>query len=78
MLDKLPTKSSLKRLLQDLTKKLFIAGKRDGMLPEEILKEDADRGGFEFKSVNNASHFVTFDQAEIVAGLVESFCDIRI
>lgn len=70
--------SILPLLKQDTTKKLFIAGESDGMLPEEILREDADRGGFEFKSVSNASHFVTFDQAEIVAGQIENFCDIRI
>lgn len=70
--------SILPLLKQDTTKKLFIAGKRDGMLPEAILREDADRGGFDFNSVNNASHFVTFDQAKIVAGLIENFCDIRI
>lgn len=75
--DALQKEALLPLLKLDKTKKLFIAGKRDGMLPEEVLKEDADRGGFIFKSVNNASHFVTFDQAEIVAGLIEFFCDIR-
>ena len=75
--DALQKEALLPLLKLDKTKKLFIAGKLDGMLPEEILKEDADRGGFDFKSVNNASHFVTFDQAQIVAGLIEFFCDIR-
>lgn len=65
--------SMLPLLKQDVTKKLFIAGKRDVMLPEEILKEDAASGGFNFISVNNASHFVTFDQPESVAGLIEDF-----
>lgn len=60
-------------LKENTTKKLFIAGKQDGMLPEAVLKKDADLGGFHFVSVNNASHFVTFDQPESVAGLIEDF-----
>lgn len=70
--------SMLSLLKENNMKKLFIAGGKDIMLPIEILREDASRGGFDFKSVNNASHFVTFDQAEIVAGQIEFFCDIRI
>lgn len=69
--------SMLSLLKENKTKKLFIAGKKDIMLPIENLREDASRGGFDFKSVNKASHFVTFDQAEIVAGLIEFFCDKR-
>lgn len=65
--------SILPLLKQNGTKKLFVAGKRDGLLPEAILKEDAISGGFSFISVNNASHFVTFDQPESVAGLIEDF-----
>lgn len=55
------------------TKKLFIAGQQDKMLPEHFLKEDAVNGGFNFISVKNASHFVTFDQPEFVASLIEDF-----
>lgn len=65
--------SMLPLLKQDLTKKLFIAGKQDVMLPETVLSEDAASGGFNFISINNASHFVTFDQPESVAGLIEDF-----
>ncbi len=65
----------LSLLKENKPKKLFIAGEKDIMRPIEILREDESRGGFDFKSVNNASHFVTFDQAEIVAGLIEFFCD---
>ncbi|MFA6236252.1 MAG: alpha/beta hydrolase [Bacteriovorax sp.] len=71
--DAIQKESMLPLLKQNGTKKLFVAGKRDGMLPEAILKEDASRGGFSFISVNNASHFVTFDQPESVAGLIEDF-----
>ena len=63
----------LSLLRQDKTKKIFIAGKQDEMLPETILKNDAYLGGFDFVSVNDASHFVTFDQPESVAGLIEDF-----
>jgi len=68
----------LSTLKQDATKKLFIAGKQDKMLPESVLKKDADLGGFNFVSVNNASHFVTFDQPESVAGLIEDLCDKKL
>lgn len=63
----------LSLLKKDSTNKLFIAGKQDVMLPEAILKMDADLGGFDFISINNASHFVTFDQPESVASLIEGF-----
>jgi pimeloyl-ACP methyl ester carboxylesterase len=71
--DALQKEAMLSLLKQNETTKLFIAGKKDQMLPEAILKEDAQNGGFEFISVNNASHFVTFDQPESVAGLIEDF-----
>ena len=54
-------------------KKLFIAGQCDKMLPEEFLKRDAVNGGFNFISIKNASHFVTFDQPELVARSIEDF-----
>jgi pimeloyl-ACP methyl ester carboxylesterase len=54
-------------------KKLFIAGAQDKLLPPLLLNEDAVNGGFKFLSVNNASHFVSFDQPEIVSGLIEDF-----
>lgn len=76
--DVLQMESMIPLLKQNKTRKLFIAGKQDKMLPELVLREDAERSGFDiFESVNNASHFVTFDQAEVVARLVEKFCSIR-
>lgn len=51
--------------------KLFIAGKEDKLLPSEVLKNDALAGGFDFFEVEDASHFVTVDQPEKVAGLIE-------
>ena len=65
--------SMLKLLKENEVSKLFIEGKQDKMLTETILREDASKGGFNFISVNNASHFVTFDQAESVACLIEDF-----
>ena len=56
-------------------KKLMIAGKDDGLLNLNDLDEDSARGGFSFSVVNSANHFVMFDQPEIVAGLIEEFCD---
>lgn len=54
------------------TQKIFIAGSEDKLLPPEILKNDATNGGFEFFEIPEASHFVTLDQPEKVAGLIES------
>lgn len=71
--DAIQKESMLPLLKKNTTKKIFIAGKQDVMLPETILKDDAISGGFNFVSVNNASHFVTFDQPESVAGLIEDF-----
>lgn len=50
--------------------KLFLA-ETLGMISTESLCDDARRGGFEFVAVDRASHFVTFDQPEEVARLIE-------
>ena len=51
--------------------KVFIAGKLDGLISYKVLEKDASRGGFQFLTVENASHFLTFDQPEKVASLIE-------
>jgi pimeloyl-ACP methyl ester carboxylesterase len=51
--------------------KIFITGKEDKLLPSEVLKNDALAGGFDFFEVEDASHFVTVDNPEKVAGLIE-------
>lgn len=51
--------------------KVMIAGKQDGLVPFRNLEEDARRGRFQFFTIDNASHFSTFDQPEIVARLIE-------
>lgn len=58
-------------LAQTNGKKLFISGDDDRLLLSENLKKDSDLGKFEFSKVQNASHFVTFDQPECVASLIE-------
>lgn len=63
----------LAMLKKNEAKKLFIAGQNDKMLPEDFLKEDSLNGGFKFISIKNASHFVTFDQPELVARSIEDF-----
>jgi pimeloyl-ACP methyl ester carboxylesterase len=72
-MDTIQKELMLPLLKESAIKKLFIAGKHDGLLPEAILKEDAVNGGFNFEGVDDASHFVTFDQADIVAELIEKF-----
>ena len=66
-------KAMLEMLKKNEVKKLFIAGQSDKMLPETYLKEDALNGGFNFISIKNASHFVTYDQPELVARSIEDF-----
>jgi len=61
----------LKKLATSKGAKLFIAGAEDKLLPENVLKLDALRGGFDFISVPDASHFVTFDRPAVVASLIE-------
>lgn len=53
-------------------KKIFICGKDDRLLPSTILKGDAQLGKFDFFEIENASHFVTIDQPESIASLIEN------
>lgn len=75
-LDSRSNAQSLESLLASLAqkngKKIFISGSDDRLLLSENIKMDSDLGKFEFYKVQNASHFVTFDQPEKVAGLVEN------
>lgn len=61
----------LTMLAQSKGKKIFISGDDDKLLLSENLKKDSALGKFEFYEVENASHFVTFDQPECVARLIE-------
>lgn len=58
-------------LAQSNGKKVFISGDDDKLLMSENLKTDSDLGKFDFYEIENASHFVTFDQPERVASLIE-------
>ncbi len=66
-------KESLLTLLSKIERtKIFIAGLEDKLLPANVLKNDSQLGGFQFFAVEGASHFVTVDQPEKVAWLIES------
>lgn len=54
-------------------KKLFIAGNEDHLLPPHIFKSDSDSGSFIFKTIDNAGHFVHFEEPEKTAKIVEDF-----
>lgn len=54
-------------------KKLFIAGNEDHLLPPHILKSDSDSGSFIFKTIDNAGHFIHFEEPEKTAEIVEDF-----
>jgi len=64
--------SLIDSLAKTKTQKIFISGSEDKLLPPEVLKNDATNGGFEFFEIPEASHFVTVDQSEKIAGLIES------
>lgn len=70
--DVLDKEVMLESLLKIEGVKIFIAGQDDKLLPMNVLKNDSQRGGFQFFTVEDASHFVTVDQPEKVAGLIES------
>lgn len=74
-LDNRSDAQSLEYLLTSLAqkngKKIFISGNDDKLLISENLNNDAGLGKFEFYEIQDASHFVTFDQAESVASLIE-------
>jgi pimeloyl-ACP methyl ester carboxylesterase len=42
--------------------KLFISGEKDLLVLPELSKKDAEAGGFKFEIIDNAGHFVFFDQ----------------
>jgi len=69
--------STMHRMLPELKnaglKKLFLAGKNDELLSIDLLRKDAIDANFKFVPVDNASHFLTFDQPESVASLIEEF-----
>lgn len=63
--------SLLTLLAETCGKKIFISGDDDRLLLSENLKQDSILGEFEFFKIQNASHFVAFDQPERVANLIE-------
>ncbi|MBY0415331.1 MAG: alpha/beta hydrolase [Bdellovibrionales bacterium] len=70
--DVLDKESMLDSLNRTKEKKIFICGKDDKLLPPNVLKSDAQVGNFDFFEIENASHFVTVDQPEKVASLIEN------
>lgn len=53
-------------------RKVMIAGAEDLLLPLEVLRVEAQATQCEFHEVSSAGHFVTFDQPEAVARLIEN------
>jgi pimeloyl-ACP methyl ester carboxylesterase len=63
----------LKDIQKTSIKRIFISGNEDRLLPVEILRGDSLLGGFVFKVIEDAGHFVHFDQAENTSALIEEF-----
>lgn len=63
--------SMLSKLSTSSAKKIFIVGEEDKLLATELLEQDSKWGKFDFVTVKNASHFVMFDQPELVSRYIE-------
>lgn len=61
----------LSKLAKNSKTKLFIAGEEDKLLTTQLLEQDARWGKFNFIKIKDASHFVMFDQPEMVALYIE-------
>lgn len=62
--------SAIKKVQID---KLFILGKEDKLLPPALLIKDAEAGDFRNKTIEDAGHFVHFDQPKKVANVINEF-----
>lgn len=68
------TKESLLVEIRKVQKnKLFILGSEDKLLPSAILIKDAEAGNFKTNTIENAGHFVHFDQPQKVADVISEF-----
>lgn len=68
------TKESLLAKIKNVKlNKLFILGLEDKLLPFNILTKDAEAGDFKTVTVEDAGHFVHFDQPKKVAEVIEQF-----
>ncbi len=54
------------------TNKIMIAGADEIIFTTDALRLDAEEGRFKLHTIKDSGHFVTFDQPEAVAGLIES------
>lgn len=75
-MSKRPNISYFENILSKIAKlpitKIFIAGKQDSLLPHEQLIKDSQKGQFQFYIIEDSSHFLTHDQPEEVANLIET------
>lgn len=70
--DVLDKETILSSLAQIGSKKVFIAGTDDKLLPASILEKDSHLGKFDFNQIEDASHFVMIDQPVMVAKVIET------
>lgn len=61
----------LNQLRETNRKKIFVCGKEDKLISSDFYKKDAEQGGFDFHEIDEASHFVSFDQPEKVKLIIE-------
>jgi len=69
--------ASQEHLLEKLRKisipRILIAGQEDLLFPIDAAEAEAKRGGFEFSRIDNAGHFVVFDQPNKVQTVIAKF-----
>ncbi len=58
-------------------KKLFMGGMVDRMVNVDLLSSDAIKAKAVFQPIQDASHFLSFDQPEVVAKLIEYYFATR-
>lgn len=61
----------LSKLKDNKKQKIFICGDEDQLISSECYMNDSNLGGFDFVSIEKASHFVSFDQPLKLKTIIE-------
>ncbi|RYZ91671.1 MAG: alpha/beta hydrolase [Proteobacteria bacterium] len=58
--------------------KLFIAGAADQLVTVESARSEAEAGGFDFVGIENAGHFMMFDEPLKTADVIKKFLNAKL
>lgn len=74
--------SQKENVLRDLKSlsipKLFIAGEADQLVTLESARAEAEAGGFNFVGIENAGHFMMFDEPLKTADVIKKFLNAKL